>query len=75
MDVFLVVGAKLVVGDHNTVPNMGVRVRIHRFGEHVKSLQLVELVGFPNGQISKSELGWVRIYVYRVPNISWFDWR
>ena len=72
MDVVFVVGAKFVVDDGNTAANVGVRIRIHRFGEHVKSLEFLKLVGFPCGKVSKGELGWVRVDIHRVPNVSWF---
>ena len=75
MDVIFVPGAKLVVNDGNTAPDVGVRFRVHRFGEHVKSLEFSKLVGFPCGKVSKGELGWVQIDIHRVPNVDGFHGR
>ena len=64
-----------MVDDGYTAPDVGVRIRVHGFGEHVKSLEFPKLVGFPCGKVSKGELGWVRIDIHRVPNVDGFHGR
>ena len=75
MDVVLVSGAKLVVDDSNAMPDVGVQIRIHGFGEHIKSLEFSKLVGCPCVEASKGELSWVRIDIDGVSDISWFHGR